>query len=196
MENNAVKRSVLRTFAFGILSGGLYSFYWFYVTRQAVTAEVKGDDNVGLQTLGLLVPILNIVIAYWLWRDIQKAREQVGLKEGFNAQMYVGIVVAAIVLSWIPIVGALLALAIIVVYGLVIKGLNEYWDKKTAGKAVEAKVTGSEILVVVAGIVLNVLLYMFVFSTILAATALQNSGGTLQINGNGDGTGTYNYSAE
>ncbi len=87
-ETFAVKRGVARVLLLTIVTNGLYFFYWFYVTRERVTAEVKGTDNVGLQTAGLLVPILNAFILYWLYRDINKARASQKLAP-FPAGLYV-----------------------------------------------------------------------------------------------------------
>lgn len=149
----AVKRSVVRTFLLYLISGGLYAFYWFYVTRQAVTKEVGGNDQVGLQTAGLIVPILNIFIIYWLFRDIDKLHRKAGLS-GFPAVWFV---VGPLIGAFIPIVNVFVGIVSIVLFGLVVKYLNEYWDKSTNGKATEAKVTGGEIAVAVAGLVITAL---------------------------------------
>lgn len=154
-NNLAVKRSVIRVFGFGILSLGLYSLYWFYVTRKAVTAELGSGDNAGLQTIGLIVPILNFFITYWLFRDINKLRVKQNLP-GIPVGAYLGTLIASAVLGWIPLIGMIIAIGALVVYGLVVSKLNEYWDRKTNGQATDAKVTGGEIAVVLVGLVLFV----------------------------------------
>lgn len=148
----AVKRSVVRTFLLYLISGGLYGFYWFFVTRQAVTKEVGGNDQVGLQTAGLIVPILNIFIIYWLFRDIDQLHRKAGLA-GFPALWFV---LGPLIGAFIPVVNIFVGIVSIVLFGLVVKYLNEYWDKSTKGKATEAKVTGGEIAVTVAGLVVAV----------------------------------------
>ena len=140
---------------FTILSFGLYAFYWFYVTREQMTREVGGNDQVGLQTAGLLVPILNIFITYWLWRDINIARTRVGLPE-FNIPVY-------LVLS-------ILGLSPIF-YGLVVSKLNEYWDHRTGGQATDAPVTGGEKAVVAVGAILLVLYILLILLVIILAAA-------------------------
>ncbi|MBA2505591.1 MAG: DUF4234 domain-containing protein [Thermoleophilaceae bacterium] len=140
-EAYPVKWPMGRVIAFSILSLGLYSFYWFYVTRKQVTQQVGGNDNAGLQTLGLIVPILNFVIAYWLWRDIGELRQRVGLSE-MNVTLYMVLfVVGAIFFP--PLVA--------VVYILVLQALNEYWDASTNGAAVNKPITSGEIAVTLAG---------------------------------------------
>jgi len=44
-------------------------------------------DEATLHTLGLLVPILNFFIIFWLWRDLNALRERFGLSE-FPAVAY------------------------------------------------------------------------------------------------------------
>lgn len=85
-----VKRSVLRVVGLEIVTLGLYYYYWFYVTRQHLKEELGSDDNVGLQTLGLIVPILQAFILYWLYRDISKLREQQNLQP-FSAVLYIAL---------------------------------------------------------------------------------------------------------
>lgn len=151
-QGYAVKRGLGRVWGFTLLSLGLYSYYWFFVTREQVTREIGGNDNAGLQTAGLFVPILNIVIIYWLWRDINVARTRVGLPE-FSIPLY-------LVLS-------LIGLAPIF-YSLVVNKLNEYWDRRTGGQAVDAPVTGGEKAVVAVGAVFLVLWILFIIAVILA----------------------------
>ncbi len=156
----AVKRSVVRVIVLSILSVGLYGFYWFYVTRQQVTEEVGGNDAVGLQTVGLLVPILNWFIIYWLWRDINKLRtKETG--QSFPVGLF-------LVLS------ILFGIAAIVIYPLVVSYLNEYWDKKTGGQATNAPVSGGEIAVVVVGLLLAVVWGVVLASTISSADSVNS----------------------
>src|SRR5687767_14941409 len=60
----AIKRSVGRVIGLSILSFGIYTYYWFYVTRKQVNGEIGSTDDPGLYTAGLLVPILNVIITY------------------------------------------------------------------------------------------------------------------------------------
>lgn len=157
----AVKRGVGRVLGFSILSFGIYGFYWFYVTREQMTREVGGDDNVGLQTAGQIVPVLNFVIIYWLWRDINIARTRVGLPE-FNIPVY-------LVLS-------ILGLSPIF-FCLVVSRLNEYWDRRTNGQATDAPVTGGEKAVVAVGAALLLLYILFIILVIILAAAAGTSAG-------------------
>lgn len=185
----AVKRSVLRVIGFGIISLGIYGFYWFFVTRKQVTEEVGGKDQVGLQTVGLIVPILNIFILYWLFRDIDKLHRQAGLS-GFPAlPLAVTPLVISIITRIIPKL-SIIGLANLVVYGFVVSKLNEYWDKKTDGKAENAPVTGSEIAVVVGGLVLMILLILAIGAVLLAAIGIANDSGLKELKDTNPG---YDY---
>jgi hypothetical protein len=185
----AVKRSVLRVLLLSIISGGLYGLYWFYVTRQAVTAEIKGDDQVGLQTAGLLVPILNVFIIYWLLRDIDILHRKAGLS-GFPALWFV---LGPLIGAFIPFVNIFVGIASIVLYGLVIMYLNQYWDKSTGGKATNAKVTGGEIAISIAGLVINVILF---FTILVGALFANNVSDKIKDSGVIEQTGGGRASAE
>lgn len=152
----ATKRSVLRVIGLSVLSFGLYHFYWFNVTRKELTRELGTQDDAALQTAGLLVPGLNWVITYWLWRDINASRARAGLSE-FSIPVY-------LVLS-------ILGLSPIF-FSLVVTHLNEYWDWRTGGRATDAPVTRNEKIVVAVGALLWLLMVAaFVAAIIVAATS-------------------------
>lgn len=180
-----VKRNGFRTLGLGFLVGPIYALYWFNVTRNAVSEELGTNDNAGLQTLGLVVPILQIVILYWLCRDISKLRQRTGLP-GFSAAAYVlipwityAIAMVALVLFLFasltygqtnpdPPVWAIITLFVALFFLLVAiplmtvfwaltgKKLNEYWDAISGGRASEAEFRGGEIAVIVIGLTLIV----------------------------------------
>jgi hypothetical protein len=133
----AIKRSFLRVVACSLASFGVYGYWWFYVYRSRMNAELGKNDDAGLHTAGLFVPILNLYIVYLLWKDISDARARVGLSE-FSA---VGYLVGAIFLA--P-----------VFYGLVNAKLNEYWDRRTGNQATDAPFTSGEKLAVFIPLVL------------------------------------------
>lgn len=183
----AVKRSALRVIGLSIITNGIYHFYWFYVTRQRLTKMVSGKDQVGLQTVGLIVPILNAFILYWLFRDISKVRETQKLST-FSAAKYVflpyvlaivaGVVGFSALVSLLAGVGTnsdgavaggavgliffiLLALAAgisaLVFFCLAVSKLNEYEDVASKGKAENAKFGQGEIAVIVVGVIFLIL---------------------------------------
>jgi hypothetical protein len=87
-EEWKIKYSVIRVFGLSWVTSGLYWFYWFYQNRKLISRDLGTDDNAGLQTVGLIVPILNLFVLYWIYRDINRLRKNQNL-EGFSAGLYV-----------------------------------------------------------------------------------------------------------
>jgi hypothetical protein len=153
----AIKRGVGRVIGFSILSFGIYTYYWFYVTRKQLNGETRSTDDAGLYTAGLLVPILNVIITYWLWRDICVLRQRAGLPP-FNVVLWL------VLTMFVP--GAAL-----IVYPMVVTRLNEYWDARTHGAAVTAPVTRGEKIVVGVGLAFWALFLLIIVIAIVAAVA-------------------------
>jgi hypothetical protein len=144
VEGWAVKRSVVRVVL--LLFGGTYIFYWFYKTRPKVTAELGTHDNVTGQTWGLLVPILNWFIIYWLLRDIAEVRRRMGMPNDLDA--------VVMLVIWIFVSPAGI--------GLSQNQLNEYWDRRSNGYATDAPLTFAEVLAAVALWIVFILLAVIV----------------------------------
>ena len=176
---NVVKRSIPRVIIFSILSP-FYGLYWFYQTRGVVTRAVGGSDQVGLQTVGLLVPILNLFIIYWLLRDIDKFNRANG-GQGLPIPP-VWMVLAPFIMAFIPFVNFLAGIVMLVLYVITLMRLNEALDKQGA---TEAPYTAGEITVVVAGLVFWVL-YFVAFAAMIAALGT-TAPGSIDVNS------TYSY---
>ena len=172
------------------------NFYWFFVTKNQLKRELKNDQHVGWQTAGLIVPILNAFIAYWLYRDINRVRAGQKLPE-FPAVWYVLVPIILIVIGFLIAAGAvfsiigaigagvndrnqtavglvgagvitgLFAILILLVagvlqyvfLGLAISKLDQYWDKRTGGKAVGTAWGKGEIAIIIVGVLLTILNY-------------------------------------
>ena len=128
VEAWAVKRGVVRVVI--LIFGGTYLFWWFYKTRPKVTGELGTYDNVTAQTWGLLVPILNYFIIYWLLRDIAEMRRRLGMPNDMDA--------IVMLVIWIFVSPAGI--------GLSQNQLNEYWDLRSNGYATEDPITVTEVL--------------------------------------------------
>lgn len=153
----AIKRGVGRVIGFSILSFGIYTYYWFYVTRKQVNGEIGSTDDAGLYTAGLLVPILNVIITYWLWRDVALLRQRAGLPD-FNVVLWL------VLAMFVP-------FAALAIYPMVVNRLNEYWDVRTGGAAVTAPVSSGEKIVVGVGLALWALFALIIVVAIVAAVA-------------------------
>lgn len=152
----AIKRGVGRVIGFSIVSW-IYGYYWFFVTRKQLNSELGNTDDAGLYTAGLLVPILNIIITYWLWRDIDALRRRVGLPE-FNVILWI------VLASFVP-------FAAFAIYPMIVVRLNEYWDVRTQGAAVTAPVTSGEKIVVGIGAALWALMLLVIVIVVVAASS-------------------------
>jgi hypothetical protein len=72
MPDNRVIRSVGRCVALLILSWGLWGFAWVYHTTKEVSPRVNRPESPSKRTWMYLVPILNLFVIYWCWRDIEE----------------------------------------------------------------------------------------------------------------------------
>lgn len=195
-DGTRIKRSVLRVIGLSIITSGFYNFYWFFVTKNQLKRELKGDQHVGWQTVGMVVPILQAFILYWLYRDINRVRATeklpllpavwyvviplilaaLGLIIGIGAFISILGAVgsglndqskAALGLAGAGVVSGLFAVLILLVsgilqyvfLGLAISQLNQYWDKRTGGKAAGAGWGKGEIAVVVIGVLVMIANY-------------------------------------
>lgn len=104
-----IKRSVLRVIGLSLITSGLYNFYWFFVTKNQLKRELKNEQHVGWQTVGLVVPILNWFVIYWLYRDINRSRVTQKLGE-FPAVWYVVIPIILIALAFLIGAGAIVSI--------------------------------------------------------------------------------------
>jgi hypothetical protein len=131
----AVKYGLGRAWGYSVLSFMLWTAYWFHRNRRLLDGETgRGRDDALLHTLGLYVPVLNVFILYWLYRDLDEVRRRIGL-----AGLPVGGYVA----------GGVLAAPVL--YSIALGKLNEYWDVRTQGLAAEAPTTSAEKAVLAVG---------------------------------------------
>ena len=130
---------------YSLVSYGLWPGYWFYVNRKLFDGETgRGRNDAVLHTLGLFVPILNVFIIYWLYRDLDELRRRSGL-QGLPVPGYV--------------VGGVLAAPIL--YSIALGKVNEYWDVRTQGLATEAAMPAAEKAVLAVGAVLWLLMVLW-----------------------------------
>jgi hypothetical protein len=151
MNPYAVKYSLGRAWMYSLLSFAMWPGYWFYVNRRLLDGETgRGRDDALLHTLGLFVPVLNVFILYWLYRDLDELRRRSGLAE-LPVPVYV---VAAV-------------FAAPILYSIALGKVNEYWDVRTQGLAIEAPMTTAEKIVVALGIGLWALWVLVLFLGVL-----------------------------
>jgi hypothetical protein len=153
IEGWAVKRGIVRVVV--LLFGVTYLFYWFYKTRPKVTGELGTRDNVTAQTWGLIVPVLNYFILYWLLRDIALMRMRLGMRAEPEP------VIMLVIWIFVSPVGI----------GLTQQQLNEYWDYRSNGYATDAPLTVTEVLV---GYAFWIAYFAIVIIVVIIAVAVSN----------------------
>ena len=128
MNPYAVKYGLGRAGGGTALTFGMWLVFWFHRTRRLLDGELGGSrDDAVLHSIGLLVPVWNILVLYWLYRDLDELRRWHGLPE---------IPVAAYVAGG--------ALAPAIMYSVALGKVNEFWDIRTHGLAADAPITGGE----------------------------------------------------
>jgi hypothetical protein len=147
-----VKHSLGRAWGFTALSVGLWPIVWLHRTRKLLDGELaRGRDDALVHSIGLLVPVWNIFVLYWLYRDLDELRRWHGLTE-LPAAAYTA--------------GGALAPAVI--YSIALGKFNEFWDRRTHGLAVEAPVTTGEKAVLLVGPVLLALYAAAIIALVIA----------------------------
>ena len=137
MSPYAVKYGLGRAWGYSVITYGLWPAYWLHRNRRLFDGELgQGRDDAAFHTVGMFVPILNVFVLYWLYRDLDELRRRAGLS-GIPVPGYV--------------VGAVFAAP--VVYSIALGQVNEFWDARTAGLATEAPRTTAETVLLVIGAV-------------------------------------------
>jgi hypothetical protein len=67
------RRDPLFVIFFTIITLGIYGIYWFYKTSKELIEYTKRDSSALLWTLGLFIPIVNVVIAWKYAHTLEKA---------------------------------------------------------------------------------------------------------------------------
>lgn len=141
--------SVGKLLALFAVTFGIYGIYWFYRNWKQLKIHNNLDINPGLRTLGLFIPIVNIIMAYELFNNVKYYAKEAGFKT-----YSVGVVTFAWILvgyiSFIPILGILYVWPFIVVQ----ETLNDYWSKEQPGLPMKKSFSSVEIIVLIIGILI------------------------------------------
>ena len=91
-----VIRSIGSCIGWLLLSFGLWGFAWIYNTLTEIGDATGKDTQATLKTVLYIIPIVNLFVLYFTWKDISEFAESTG-EGGFSPILY-------IILSFIPIV--------------------------------------------------------------------------------------------
>jgi hypothetical protein len=152
----AVKYGLGRAWGFSVLSFGLWPGFWLHRQRKLFDGELaQGQDDAVFHTVGLFIPILNVFVLYWFYRDLDELRRRAGLG---------GVSVVGYVLGGV--------FAAPIAYSIALGRVNELWDARTQGLAVESPMTTGEKVVVAVGAGMWALYFVFiVLVVVLSATS-------------------------
>jgi hypothetical protein len=157
-------QSTTKLAIFIVITGGLYQLYWFYRNWRDFKAHKNLDINVGLRTLALFIPLVNLYFVGTQFRDIHEYAEEAGVK---NYSLWV------VIITWVlfvylqgrlalngnpllDIVSWIFIIALIIPFLMVQKTLNSYWLKEQGDLPLK-KVSGGEVLVLIIGILFVIL---------------------------------------
>jgi hypothetical protein len=148
-----VIRSVGSCFGWLLLSFGLWGFAWIYDTLTEIGNATGKDTQATLKTILYLIPIVNLFVLYFTWRDVSEFVENSG-EPSFNPILYV-------LLSLIPIVNVFIFVSV--------QGkLNAGWVRGTNGTAQKADLGTLGLVMVIIGAVFWVLnIGIFVLAGVL-----------------------------
>jgi hypothetical protein len=134
-----------------IATFSLYNLRWFYRTWKQLKRDQDLDMSPGLHTLGLFVPILNIVLAFNLFKEIKESTEDAGKIVRWAAGPLVGLFVAINLLWRLPAPWWGFALLSVVVLAVVQATLNDYWAVRQPGLRMRRGMSGGQVAAVVVG---------------------------------------------
>lgn len=143
-----VVRSVGSCAGWLILSFGLWGFAWIYNTLTEIGDAMRKDTNATLKTVLFLVPIVNLFVLYFVWKDVDEFVEGTG-EQGFSVILY------TLLTIFIP-------FAAIFTYISVQNKLNAAWMRASNGSAQKADLGTLGMVTVVIGVIFWVL-YIGIF---------------------------------
>ncbi|OEC87910.1 MULTISPECIES: hypothetical protein [Methanobacterium] len=169
-------QSTHKTALFIIITGGLYQLYWFYRNWRDLKTHKNLDINVGLRTVGLFIPLVNIYFVVNQFKDIKSYAEETGVKTYSLWTVLITWVLFAYLSTRLSLYGNLVAgiISWILILGLAVpfvmaqKTLNEYWIKEQ-GDIPPKGLSGGEILVLAIGILLAALEWIGIISLLSGA---------------------------
>ncbi|TFH22961.1 MAG: DUF4234 domain-containing protein [Myxococcales bacterium] len=137
-----------------VLTLGAYSFYWFYRNWRDL-AEITDDEiHPGLRTLGLVVPFLNIYLAYQHFRLVGELTaadgDRLGYDPGVLTALFFSLVAVGNLFALWP-VSLLAALVTVPVQS----ALNRIWARREDGLPVRESFEMYEVAIMMAGLLLT-----------------------------------------
>jgi len=137
-----------------VLTLGAYSFYWFYRNWRDL-AEITNDEiHPGLRTLGLVVPFLNIYLAYQHFRVVGELTAADGDRLGYDPGVLTALFFSLVAIGNLFALWPISLLAALVTVP-VQSALNRFWARREDGLPVRESFEMYEVAIMIAGLVLT-----------------------------------------
>lgn len=179
-EQHSNAQAPWRLILLSILTFGIYEIYWFYRNWKHLKKHKGLNISPGWRTVGLFVPIYNIILIYRQFRDIRDFAVEAGCKTysspGWLTFGYIilsGISFRLSLHEWkLTDPAELLGIAIFVFFIFLLalwllvvvqKTLNDFWKKEQPGLEMRAKFSGGEIALLVIGGILWIRILRVIF---------------------------------
>lgn len=136
------KRGWLRILLLSLLTFGVYYIYWYYVTQKHVARELGKHYNLEWRTIGMFIPIVNLVYLHNLFSDIKLLQDKAEIEDKLQpGWCLVSFIVGSIFyLSFAALIWAQ-------------SSLNTYWNKEYGDKVETADFGKGEMVLVALSII-------------------------------------------
>ena len=157
MPDNRVIRGVGRCIALLILSWGFWGFAWVYHTTKEVSPRVNRPTSPAGRAWMYAVPILNLFVIYWCWRDIEEYTKR-SRAQSFD------------LLLWF-LLSILISVVTLYSYPMVQSRLNDAHRSATNGTAQDAPMEAIDWIMIAVGWAFFLLWMAFIVVIVLVAAS-------------------------
>jgi len=142
---------------------GVYIFYWFYKTAKQLKNHRNLRIQPGWQTLGLIVPILNLVLLQNLFVEIDDSAEEVGVTNRHKPVNMLGATIILNLMYRLPHPAYILGLLGVIPFAMLQNTLNQYWSHEFPESAIRKSFYWYEIVFASIGICIWILVIIGFF---------------------------------
>ena len=134
-----------------VVTFGVYELRWFYRTWKQLKRDRDLDMSPGLHTLGLVVPILNIVLVLNLFREIKEYAEEARVRARYPPGGVLAAYLALGAIAWAPAPWKALTFLSVVPLAVVQHALNGYWRARQPALRMRQSLSGGQAAALVVG---------------------------------------------
>lgn len=138
-------------FLLSVLTFSVYEIYWFYRNWKQLKNYKILEISPGWRTVGLLIPIYGLYLAYTQLRDIKDFSKTAGINKDYPPVMALFLWIAINALSKLPYPFMLLSMLSVLPLLMVQDTLNSCWEKVELDLPIRTRFTGGEIAIIIIG---------------------------------------------